>query len=213
MKSLIRIMGDSKKINDTVGDEVCVAEQVEERVSEVMAAMGGRWNKKSKYTGGKVGAGGATGDKIKKPLNKKDDDGNRLRCKDCKSIRHMKEQCKDKSKEENRKNANGDVLRFISCESKKHLLPQCPHSWENMVNYVEDESSSGEDTLFTMGLRRNEEVKKLEEGSDNIDEAVYMAGHDKDDILGGFRWNYAILDTGCNKCRREQVDGGVFGCT
>ena len=26
-----------------------------------------------------------------------------------------------------------------------------------------------------------------------------MACHDKDDILGGFGWNYAILDTGCNK--------------
>ena len=69
-------------------------------MSEVLAGMSGRWNKKTggKRTGGKVGAGGATGDKIKKPLNKKDDDGNGLRCKECKSIQHMKDRCKDKNK-------------------------------------------------------------------------------------------------------------------
>ena len=40
-KSLIRIMGDSKKVNN-MEDEVCIAEKVEERVSEVMAGMSGR---------------------------------------------------------------------------------------------------------------------------------------------------------------------------
>ena len=44
-KSLIRIMGDSKKVNNDMEDEVCIAEKVEERVSEVMAGMSGRWNK------------------------------------------------------------------------------------------------------------------------------------------------------------------------
>ena len=187
-KSLIRIMGDSKKINNNIKDEVCIAEKVEERLSEVMAGMSVRQNKKYKQTGGKVGAGGATGDRIKKPINKKDDDGNRLRCRECKSICHMKDQCKDKFKEENNKNREGEVLRCISCDSKRHLLPQCPHSWENMGNVVEDESSSDEDTLFTMGP-----------GRINIDEAVYMASEDENDMLGGLGWNYAILDTGCNK--------------
>jgi hypothetical protein len=148
-----------------------------------MAAMSGRWNKKHKQTGGRVGAGGATGDKIKKPINKKDDDGNRLRCKECKSIRHMKDKCKDKLKEENKKNSSGEVMRCISCDSERHLLPECPHSWENMVNIAEGKSSSDEESLFTMG----------------IDETVYMVSKEEDNILGGFGWNFAILDTGCNK--------------
>ena len=159
-KSLIRIMGDSKKIDMNNEDEVCIAEKVEERLSDVMAAMGGRWNKKQRQTGGKVGEGGATGDKIKKPINKKDDDGNRLRCKECKSIRHMKDKCKDKNKEDNKKNSSGEVMRCISCDSKRHLLPQCPHSWENMVNIAEAESSSDEDSLFTMGLERRRVIPK-----------------------------------------------------
>ena len=186
-RSLIRIMGDSKKVTNDYGEEVCVAEQVEERVNEVMAGMSGRWGRKSggKRTGGKVGAGGATGDKIKKPLNKKDDDGNRLRCKYCKSIRHMKEACKDKQKDDNKEGSQGEILRCISCDSKKHLLTQCPHSWENMVNFVGSESSS-EDSLFSMA------------GTDGIDEAVFYSSKEKN-MLGGFGWNVAIIDTGCNK--------------
>ena len=187
-KSLIRIMGDSKKVTSDLGEEVCVAEQVEERVNEVMAGMSGRWGKKlgGKRTGGKVGAGGATGDKIKKPLNKKDEDGNRLRCKNCKSIRHMKEICKDKQKEDNKAGSNGEILRCISCDSKKHLLPQCPHSWENMVNFVESDSSGSEDSFFSMA------------GTDAIDDAVFYSSKEKN-MLGGFGWNVAIIDTGCNK--------------
>ena len=89
-------MGDSKKVTNDLGDEICIAEKVEERVSEVMAGMNGRWGKKTggKRIGGKVGDGGSTVDKIKKPLNK-DEDGNGLRWKICKSICHMKESCKD----------------------------------------------------------------------------------------------------------------------
>ena len=88
------------------------------------------------------------GDKIKKPINKKDEDGITLSCKVCKSIRHMKESFKDQNKEDNRARNNGDILRCVFCESKKHLLPQCPHSWENMVNYVESESSNVKESLF-----------------------------------------------------------------
>ena len=135
-KSLIRIMGDSKKVTKDDNDEIYVAEQVEERLAEVMAGMGfNKWKKSKKSTGGKVGDGGKTGDKIKKPINEKDDNGNRLRCRVCRSYRHMKEQCRDKQEEDNKKNSNGDVLRCSSCESVKHLLSRCPHSWENMVNF------------------------------------------------------------------------------
>ena len=97
-------MGDSKKVNTEREDEFCITEKVKERVSEVMAGMSGRWRKKagSKRTGGKDRDGGATRDRIKKPLNKKDEDGNCLRCKECKSICHMKEKCKDKNKDKNR---------------------------------------------------------------------------------------------------------------
>ena len=78
-KSLIRIMRDSKKVTNDICDEVCIVEKVEEMVSEVMAGMNGKWKKASgKRTGGKVGDGGATANKIKKPINKKDDDGNCL---------------------------------------------------------------------------------------------------------------------------------------
>ena len=191
-KSLIRIMGDSKKVTKDLGEEVCIAEKVEERVNEVMAGMSGRWGKKTggKRIGGKVGDGGATGDKIKKPLNKKDEDGNRLRCKICKSIRHMKETCRDKQKEDNRAGNTGEVLRCISCDSKKHLLPHCPHSWENMVNFVESDSSS-EDSFFSMAGR--------EQGTDAIDDAVFYSSKEERNMLGGFSWNYAIIDTGCNK--------------
>ena len=109
---------------------------MEERLAEVMAGMGfNKWKKSKKSTGGKVGDGGKTGDKIKKPINEKDDNGNRLRCRVCRSYRHMKEQCRDKQEEDNKKNSNGDVLRCSSCESVKHLLSRCPHSWENMVNF------------------------------------------------------------------------------
>ena len=49
-------------------------------MTEVLAGMAGRWERKSggKKTGGKVCGGRATGDKIKKPINKKDKDGNCL---------------------------------------------------------------------------------------------------------------------------------------
>ena len=100
------------------------------RVNEVMTGRSGRWGKKTggKRIGGKVGDGGANGDKIKKTLNKKDGEGNCLCCKICKSIRHMKEICKDKHKEDNRAGNNGEALRYIYCDSKKHLLPHCPYS-------------------------------------------------------------------------------------
>ena len=96
-------MGDSKKVTNNFKDEICIAEMVKERVTEVMAGYG-RWGKKTgvKRVGGRVGDGGATGDKIKKPFNKKDEDRNCLRCKVCKSIRHIKESCKDKNKENKR---------------------------------------------------------------------------------------------------------------
>ena len=47
---------------------------------QLLAGMAGKWGKKAggKKTGGKVIGGGATGDKIKKPINKKDEDGNQL---------------------------------------------------------------------------------------------------------------------------------------
>ena len=45
-KSLIRIMGDTKKINYGIEDGVCVTEKVE-GVSKVKAAANGRWNRKS----------------------------------------------------------------------------------------------------------------------------------------------------------------------
>merc|ERR1712112_443333 len=90
-KSIIRIMGDSKKVTNDLGEEICIAEKVEERLNEVMAGMSGKWGKKprGKKTGGKVGDGGATGNKIKKPIIQKDEEGNRLRCRYCKSYRHM----------------------------------------------------------------------------------------------------------------------------
>ena len=70
-ESLIRIMGDSKKVTKNLGDKVCIAEKVEERVTEVMAGMSGRWGRKSggRKAGGRVSGGEATGDKIKKPIN------------------------------------------------------------------------------------------------------------------------------------------------
>ena len=72
-------MGDSKKIAKEDNDEIYVAEQVEERLAEVMAGMGSnKWKKSKKSTGGRVGNRGNTGDKIKKAINKKDDNGNRL---------------------------------------------------------------------------------------------------------------------------------------
>jgi hypothetical protein len=121
-------------------------------VTEVLAGMSGRWGKKpgGRKTGGKVGGGGATGDKIKKPINKKDEDGNRLRCRICKGFCHMmKETCQDQNKDENRAGNNGDTLRCVSCDSKRHLLPNCPHSWENVVNIADSESSTEEDNMFS----------------------------------------------------------------
>ena len=102
----------------------------------------------------------------------------------------MKESCKDKQKEDNRAGNNGETLRCISCDSKKHLLPQCPHSWENMVNFVDSDSSS-EDSLFSMASKEQE--------SDVIDDAVFYSSKGERNMLGGFGWNYAIIDTGCNK--------------
>ena len=108
----------------------------------------------------------------KKSINKKDNNRSRLRCRICNSFRHMKEQCKDKQEEDNRKNLNGDVLRCSSCDSVKHLLSKCPHSWENMAEFGEEGSSD--------------------------DESVMTADEERK-LIGGFGWNYAILDTGCNK--------------
>jgi hypothetical protein len=155
-----------------------------------MAGMSRRWGKRKggKKTGGRVGEEGATGDKLKKSINKKDEDGNRLRCKVCKSIRHMKESCEDKNKEDNRAGNNGEILRCISCDSKKHLLPHCPHSWENMEIKVESDSSNDEDLLFSMATKRVA-----------IDDAIYYSSKDEENILGDFGWNFAIIDTGCNR--------------
>ena len=101
-----------------LSDKVCIAEKVEERVTEVMAGMSRRWKKTGgKRTGGRVGDGGATGDKIEKPINKKDEDGNCLCWKVCKSFRHMKQSCKDENKGANRAGNNGEILRCISCDS------------------------------------------------------------------------------------------------
>ena len=47
MKSLIRIMGDAKKINYGIEDRVCVTEKVE-GVTKVKSETNGRRNKKSK---------------------------------------------------------------------------------------------------------------------------------------------------------------------
>ena len=54
-KSVIRIMGDSKKVTNNFGDKICIAEKVKERVKDVMAGYG-RWGKKvgTKRVGGKV---------------------------------------------------------------------------------------------------------------------------------------------------------------
>ena len=78
-----------------------MAKWVYERITVVITAMGnrmGRWKKSKSGTGGKVGDGGATGNKIKKTINRKDDKGIRLRCRECNSYRHMREECKDKGK-------------------------------------------------------------------------------------------------------------------
>ena len=156
-KSLIRIMEYCKKVTKDIGDEVCIAEKVEDRVSEVIAGMSGRWGKRTggKKAGGRVSDRGATGDKIEKPINNKYEDGNCLQCKVCKSIRHMKESFKDKNKEDNRAGNNGEILWCISCDSKKHLLPNCQHCWENMVNYVDSDSSNDEDSLFSMATKKD----------------------------------------------------------
>ena len=45
-KSLIRIMGDAKKVKYSIEDSVCVTEKVE-GVTKVKAGTNGRWNKKS----------------------------------------------------------------------------------------------------------------------------------------------------------------------
>jgi len=87
---------------------------------------------------------------------------------------------------------NGDVLRCSSCDSVKHLLLKCPHSWEIMANFGE-ESIDDESTLVTVG-----KLEQSEEESE-VDEAVFMAADEECKLLGGFGWNYAILDTGCNK--------------
>ena len=97
-----------------------------------------------------------------------------------------KETCKDKQREDNREGNDGETLRCVSCDSQKHLLPHCPHSWENMVNFIESDNSSSEDSLFSMA------------GIDTINEAVFYSSREKN-MLGGFGWNFAILDTGCNK--------------
>ena len=44
---------------------------------------------------------------------------------------------------------------FPAIRKGTYLLPQCPHSWENIVNIAEGESSSDEDSLFSMGIERN----------------------------------------------------------
>ena len=76
-KIFIKIMGDSKKVTKNLSDKV--AEKVEERVTKVMARMSRRWKKSGgKKTGGRFRDRGATGDKIKQPINKKDEYGNRL---------------------------------------------------------------------------------------------------------------------------------------
>ena len=57
---------------------------------------GHAWNRK----------GGAIPNK-KKVINKKDKARKRLRSEECKSYRHIEDQCQDKSKEENEKDASG----------------------------------------------------------------------------------------------------------
>ena len=71
-------MGDSKKVIKIDEEDTLFAEHVEERVSEVLAAVktDKKWTSKKKSPGGRVGSGGATGGKLKKPLNKLDKDGN-----------------------------------------------------------------------------------------------------------------------------------------
>ena len=151
-RSLIWIMGDSKKVTNDFQDEIYIAEKVKERVTEVMAGMAGRQGRKSggRNADGKVGGGGATGDKIKKPINNKDEDGNCLRSKTRKSFRHMKETCPDKNKDDNKAGNNGEILRCVSCDSKKHLLTDGTHSWENMVNIAESDSSNDEDSMVNI---------------------------------------------------------------
>ena len=77
------------------------------------------------------------------------------------------------------------LMSTISCDSKKHMLLNCPHSWENMVNFVESNSSNDEDSMFSE--------------PSVIDDAVFFLSKDEDNSLGGFGWNVAILDTGCNR--------------
>ena len=83
-------------------------------------------------------------EQILKAINRKNNEGTRLRCRECKSYRHMREECKDKGKEEIMKHPNGETMRCSSCDSIKHLLPACQHSWNYMVNFGEGENSEEE---------------------------------------------------------------------
>ena len=94
----------------------------------------------------------------------------------------MKEQCRDKL-EDNKKNSNGDVLWCSSCDSIKHLLLRCPHSWENMANSGEEESSDVESTLFTMGeakiVMKEQQSEEEDESGSEVDETIYMAADEE----------------------------------
>ena len=104
--------------------DIFVDEQVEERLAEAMEGIASNKKRKKSRNGTKrkVGDGGAKGKKIKKPINKKYEEGNRLRCREYKSYIYMKKECKDKGKTENKKNSNGEARRCSSCDSIKHLV-------------------------------------------------------------------------------------------
>ena len=128
-RSLTRIMGDSRTVTKDDRDTF-IAEQVEERLAEAMEGIASNKKRKKSRNGikRKVGNGGAKGKKIKKPINKKDDEGNRLRCRECESYKHVKRECEDKGKGENKKNSNGKAIRCSSCDLSKYLLTSCQHS-------------------------------------------------------------------------------------
>ena len=61
-------------------------------------------------------------EKRKKPLNKRDGEGNVKRCEECRSHHHREEQCRDKSREDNKRGVNGCRIRCGLCGSQKNLL-------------------------------------------------------------------------------------------
>ena len=82
--SLIRIVGDSTEVVVEGNNKIYVMEKVRGRLEDGKA--GYKW-KKSKSS---------VGNKLMKSINKKDNYGNRLRCRICNSFWHLEDCCEDK---------------------------------------------------------------------------------------------------------------------